>query len=462
MQEFRQKQGRTGERYWQIWFEAPPGQPVETVGTAWGAITDGKHTEHGKTKDRPGDKGKKGTKAYMTAAENAAFVYDRSIRKKMEEGYREVGLDGRPMVGGKTPVGMHVEEGIDHTMGLPKNLCFSKPRNRLSDERIKRLEEDNDLLFTRKVNGMMVIAHVMHSGLVSLYSRRMDTLTYHFPHLVRALGPTGMGFPPDTILLFEAFLNEGNDRRDLLEVQSVMRSKAQRATELQEAKGPMHFYLFRIPVWKSVELEKQNTCEEQAYLIENTLADRFIDWRDEHKPWSKIQFLHPIEIFEGSVVEALAMAEDQGYEGWVCYQRSAVMGKYSYGFHGKPDRPDCCFKLKVFQEDDFIAYFDPGGATKQRPMGSFGSGKNSNRVGTLSLYQLDPKGIEFYICEVGSGLSDEQRDSLLESDYPIVVQVKFEERFYVLEGDKSNALSLPSVIGIRDDKDPRECVNDQL
>jgi len=454
LQEFRQSHGRTGERYWQIWFEAPPGVAPEIVCSAWGAITNGKHKEHGRTSDRPGSKGKEGTKAYVDAAANAAFHHERLIRKKVEEGYVEVGLDGRPMVGGGAK-----EATIDHSLWLPKNLCFSKPRNKAKPQQMQNLDEDGQILCTRKVNGMMVIAHVKEDGFVELYSRRLETLTNHFPHLTRALGPLGMCFPPKSILLFEAFLGDGLNKNDLLKVQSVMRSKSQRAIELQQDKGWVKFYLFRTPIWKGVEIEKELTCEECCYAIENGLHEKLMDWRDEEIDG---QFLFGIENFEGTVPEALLIAEENGWEGWVCYQKGAKLGDYSFGFHGKPDRPSCCWKLKPVQEDDFIAYWHPKAGTKKRPLGTYGSGKNSKRVGTLSLYQLDKDGNEVYICEVGSGLTDSQREKLVTADYPIVVQVLYDERSYLLEGDGSNALSLPRVAQIRTDKLPGECVNDQL
>ena len=456
MREFRQQHGRAGERYWSIWFEGEPDQAPDIVASAWGGVKEGKRTEHGKTKDKIGPKGKAGTKAYMSGSDNAAFEMDRAIRKKIEEGYVEVGLDGRPLLGGA------VVKVIDHGLPLPKHLCFSKPRNNMGAEAIQRLEEAGDLLFTRKMNGMMVIAHIDARGVVYLYSRRMETLTYHFPHLLRALGPTGMSLPPSSVLLFEAFSKDGNTRRDLLEVQSIMRSLPNRAKELQDERGYLKFYLFRIPIWKGVDLEKQNSCENQCYLIENTFTDRFIEWRDEDTKHVKGQFLYPIENYDGAIPDALAEAEAEGYEGWVCYQRSAIMGDYSYSFHGKPDRPACCFKMKAVQKDDFICYWSPIGGSKKHPEGSWGTGKNSSRVGTLSLYQLNPKSEEVYVCEVGSGLSDTQRDDLRTANFPLVAQVLFEDRFYISDGDKSNSLSLPRISQFREDKKPSECINDSL
>jgi ATP-dependent DNA ligase len=428
------------------------------VATAWGAIVDGKRKEYGRTEDRPGSKGKEGTKAFMTAAQNAIFAHERAIRKKLEEGYVEVGLDGRPIVGGPT---VRVET-IDHSTWLPKNLCFSKPRNSMAMRKALALDEAGDLLKTRKMNGMSMIAHIDHYGMPQIYSRRMERLTYHFPHLDRALGPLGMHLPPCSILLFEAFLGEGNTKADLLKVQSVMRSLSGRACDLQDEHGFMKFYLYRVPVWKGEDIEKKNTCEQQAYLIENAFTDRFMAWRDEYKPIRDYQFLYTLQNFEGTIPEALAEAEEYGYEGWVCYQKSAIMGDYSYSFHGKPDRPSCCFKLKPWEEDDFICYWDPANSSKKRPLGAYGSGKNSERVGTLSLYQLNSAGEEIYICEC-AGMSDADRERLANpSIYPIVAEVKYETRTYKSEGDKTDALSHPRIARFRDDKAPEECVNESL
>lgn len=471
MREFRQKHGRTGERYWQIGFEADPGKPVETIVTAWGAILkSGKHKEHGRTKDRPGPKGKRGTKAFMSAQDNACFHADRAIRKKAEEGYVEVGLDGRPMVGGPLEIPEVKYNEIDLSKPLPKNLCFSKPVNSINEERIQKLSEKGKLIYTRKVHGQMVIAHITSDESIILYSRRMDDLTAHFPHLVNTLRALKM--PADSIMLFEAFLGEGKKQNDFERVGAVMRSKPERATKLQQDEGWMKFYLFRIPVWKGNYIEQEYTCEELLYLIENGLADIFINHREAvvGKKEEEMQVIYPVEIFEGSYAEALAIAEEEGYEGWVAYVRDGclleekkVQGKIeqvnkSFSFHGKPDRPACCFKIKADQEDDFIARWDPDNG-----VGTWGTGKNTGKVGTLALYQYGDGPEEIYCCEVGSGLTDAQRGDLADPElYPMVVQIRFQERKFISEGAKSNALILPRVAAFRDDKGTPECFCEKL
>lgn len=459
MRELRQKRGRSGERYWIISFEAQPGEPPETVVSEWGSVRGGVRKRHGATKDRPGPKGKVGTKAYVNAADNACFVMDRAIRKKIEEGYVEVGLDGRPLVGGSIEDPTSINSlAIPFDKPLPKNLCFSKPKNTVSDKFLTKLEAANNMLLTRKVNGMMTIAQIMDDGTPRLYTRRMDEITSHFPHLVQALKE--LEIPHKSILLFEAFMGVGNKKRDLLRVQSIMRSKPDRALMLQETVEWMKFYLIRVPVLSGECVEQTMSCEELCYLIENTFADPFLNYNDPSIPE---HFLYTLENYEGSLEHAIETAEKLGFEGWVGYVRNGSFGEYSFSLHGKPDRPACAFKLKPEYEDDFIAYYNPEASSKKFPMGSYGSGKNSGLLGTLSLYQMDPAtGEQVYICEVGSGFTDKQRTEMTELEYPLVATVKYTSRQYVSDGDDTNALEFPRFDQIHPDKEYAEVYNPKL
>jgi ATP-dependent DNA ligase len=435
--EFRQTKGRTGTvRYWRI------SRRGDLVSSEWGAIVNGEHKKHGETEDVPGPKGKEGTAAWVSAENNAKFHLERLVRKKTEEGYVEVDQQGNPL----TEV---TENKIDHSKPLPKKLCFCKPKNSGKD--------GPDLIYTRKVNGMCVIAQVMSDPdeTVRLYSRRMDDLTGHFPHLVKAL--TAMKVPPGSILMFEAFMGDGNSKADLLKCQSIMRSKRDKALGRQEDIGWMKFYLYRIPCWREKDLERKATCYNQLCAIVNAVADKFEGYRDPDV--GKDQFLFPVEIFEGTWDEALNEATSAGYEGWVVYKRDGSFGDYTYGFHGKADRPSCCFKLKLEITDDFVAFFNPDKSTKEKPQGTWGSGKNMGKVGTLSLYQYDNAGNLHYICDT-SGFDDATRDELTaRKSWPIVVEVKYNGRGYLAQGDGSNALEFPRFQRVRTDKDREECID---
>jgi ATP-dependent DNA ligase len=445
MREFRQRLGRGQERYWMIDLRK------DTVITSWGAVVDGKHREHGNTEDKVQPKGKENTKAFMSAKENAVFTHDRAIRKKMEEGYVELGLDGKPLLGGAA-------DEILHDQRLPKNLCFSKPKNSVADSVVAKLDSEKRSIYTRKVNGMMVVAHIMTDGTPCIYSRRMDPVTDKFPHLVRALKE--LGIPPRSILLFEAWRGEGNTKKDMALIQEIMNSDSDLAISKQIETGWAHFYLFRVPILDGEHLESKYTNGVNILTIENAFTDRFLEYEDHEAG----KFLSALEVYGGvDDKEAMRFASEHDFEGWVVYDKDASLGDKSFCFTGKPDRPSCCFKRKKSEEDDFIAYFYPERGTKERPMGSYGTGKNRTRVGTLSLYQLNSAGVEVYICEVGSGFSDEQRSEwALRGKWPKVVQVEFEERFYKSAGDKTNALQLPRLSQVREDKGPGECINLEL
>ena len=445
--EFRQLHGRS-PRFWQIWLED------DFVCSRWGIVVGDMYKEYGATKDRPGPKGKLGTKGYVDSVANAIFHMERAIRKKQEEGYVEVGPDGSPLPEG---ISGSVSGTISWNAPLPKNLCFSKPRNYTTGDIIGALESNNDLIFTRKVNGMSVIVQVTSSREPIIYSRRMELLTNHFPHLARAISE--LDVPPCSILLFEAFAGKGNSKQDLLRCSEIMRSRPKVAIEKQEKQGWMKFYLYRVPYWDAKHLEMYMTNGQWIGWIENTFSDPFIGYRD---PAVKGQFLYPIEVFNGSVDAALEMAKQEGYEGWVCYQASAIIGAQSYSFDGKANRPACAFKLKLAQTDDFIAYWNPDKGTKERPQGTWGTGKNMGKVGTVSLYQLDKTGKEVYICDC-SGFNDEIRNYLTGLKiWPICIEVKFEGRSYISQGDKSNALEFPRFQRIRYDKLPQDCMNELL
>ena len=449
MREFRQRNSKA-ERYWVIDINK------RTVTTAWGAIIkDGTHKEHGTTKDVANGKGKAGTKGYVNAEDNAQFLYERQIRKETEEGYVEIDKSGEALLGESS-----VE--IDHGGFLPKNLAFSKPNNSIKEEKILKLDIAKALLYTRKVNGMCVIAHVRNDGSVVLYTRRIDIITPKFPHLCQALRE--LRVPPNSILLFETYLGDGNTKKDFKLIQRVMNADDEKAIQRQIEDGWAKFYLFRVPILNGEHLEAKYNNEACLLTIENAFTDMFLEYSHSSSTpaYSAGKFLSCIQVMFMPYTKAVKMIEETGWEGFVVYIKDAIIGAQSYRFTGKPERPASCFKLKMSEEDDFIAYFSPGEGTKEKPLGAWGSGKNMGKVGMLSLYQLNEAGEEVYCGNVGTGLTDLNREEMLTWKWPKCVQIEFEERFYTKGGDDSNKLQLPAYKGVREDKSVDECINPEL
>jgi hypothetical protein len=221
-------------------------------------------------------------------------------------------------------------------------------------------------------------------------------------------------------------------------------------------------------------------------------------WPDESLPHGRqpglaeYEHIHGPAISDDTYEEAMEEMERFGYEGWVVYDCWAALGPKHISFLGQPDRPAVCWKVKKQMEDDFIAIWDPEGnkehctskchipdlkaSQKQtqtgkccvcdkrlKSNGTWGTGKNKERVGTLSLYQYGAEGIKRYICEVSSGLTDEQKQAITDEGFIVdVAMVGYQDRGYVSRGDDSNALTHPKVIQFREDKDLHECVNKEL
>lgn len=440
--ELRQKHGRAGERYWIIV------RSGNNLTTEWGAITGGTYTQHGRTEDTIKEKGKRNTAAFVSAEDNAIFNMDREIRKKMEEGYS--------LVHGEVREVPKTADRIEHNADLPKNLAFCKPSKKPNKKAMGR----TDLFCTVKFNGETVVVHKQADGTGRVYSRRMIDITEWFPHLQVFVEDSDI--PPNSILLFEGFMGRGATRKDAIRAASIFRSKPELAVEKQ-ADEVMQFYLFRVPVWDGDDRERECPNGKQLTWVEEVVSPILLDKR--HRLNGK-RFLHPIQLHRNlSVDSALSLARKNKWEGMVGYLPDMCLGDQSWSFHGKPDRPTHFFKLKLDEEDDFVVRFNPDRGPEY---GTWGTGKNQKRVGTLSMLQYGADGYLHYCGEVGTGLSDEEREQIARTlretgkTYRGVAEVHFETRFFISEGDKSNAIQLPRIHRFRTDKGVSECICDQL
>src|SRR5690606_19705480 len=139
----------------------------------------------------PTDKGKVGTKAYVSAADNLVFHVNREIRKKLESGYVEF-IDGKP-----------VQEQITEVkfdQYLPKNFCPYKPQTDISESALNSLHKKQNALYTKKHDGMCHIA-VHHTFGWEIYSRRVELSSERFPEHIKLLEKSK--FDVGTILVME-------------------------------------------------------------------------------------------------------------------------------------------------------------------------------------------------------------------------------------------------------------------
>jgi hypothetical protein len=482
------------KKSWQIWRSWVEG---EEVVTQWG-VQNGKMQE---TRDTPGPKGKVGTKGYVDSKQSARDHIMRAISKKAREGYKLLNeLSGWMKAGAEAEISKYqTAEIVDFAGPLPQNMSFSKPVNSIDHGVLLNMlgqqctEIGGPLItWTIKVNGMGYVVSKDRDNNLWIQSRgKMKVCNEHFPHLVEEFDAL---LPPESVFLAEFFMGDGRSRKDFSLMQQISNSLPDEARSKQKKLGLVQAYVFRNPFWKGANCENSSYCSSWIDFIQS-LND---GWEDENLPggvqpgFADCDNVMGLVTFEGTYDEAMAQLDENGYEGFVLYRRDKPLGERSYNFQGDPDRPNVCWKVKPDANDDFIAYWDPNGmrahcsskchysdlkqlsesVSKGRcvvcnkmlvPDGSWGTGKNQHRVGSLSLYQSDHRRVKQYICDVASGINDRLRDELADtSKYPIVVEIEFKNRGYVQQGDDSNALQHPVFLRVRKDKDLNECINNDL
>lgn len=476
------------DRVWAGWVDG------EKCFTTWGK----RGGKFQLTENIPGPKGKEGTKAFQNSEETAWQYLIRELEKKSKSGWSVETITPEVESALNDKMGeQHIATEITFDGPLPTNLCFSKPVNELkNDAEFERLCAGEGV-FTVKMNGMMHIVSKDKYGEVYIQTRgKMDVVNEKYPHLVDQFYQL---LPNKSICLCEFIVGEGSSKKDFKMMQSIANSKGPRALEMQEKYGLASAYLIRTPYWSGMHIEGFHTIEHILMFIECLWDGRPNPIGEVRCPILQLPDIQPIwcAYTEGNpnLWEELCEERDkQGWEGFVLYRLKDSFGEKGLNFKGNPDRPPVCWKVKPAYEDDFIAIFDPLGppmhcspschfpigdpeyngrcpicGKKLLPDGGYGTGKNKYRVGALSLYQLTPDGESIYICEASSGLSEEQKESIVEwyedgrnNQWSSCVRVTYRDRGYVNDDDDSNALSFPAIDEIRSDKTEDECINEKL
>lgn len=480
-----ERQGKNHIQIWRGWAHE------DEVVSQWG-VKDGKIQE---TIDIPGEKGKKGTRAFITAEQAALDQLVRDIKKKAQRGYE---LTKRPMKG---PLSDMLDKELDEVTKateitfdgpLPNNVAFSKPKNSVDPKKLMKLATrpkgttgGPPLAWTVKRNGMCYLVSKDRDGNVWIQSRgKLLVENSKFPHLVKEFDQF---LPRKSILLCEFYIGRGKSKKDFKGMQHIANSLTDRAHAMQKELGLVHAYVFRVPFWKGENMEASHPCTRWLQYLED-----MIDGWEGQTGLADFRYIHGTAISDDSYENCVKEMEEFGYEGWVVYDCWNSLGDKHISFLGQPDRPDVCWKVKRALEDDFIAIWDPEGAgehctskcripdfksaqqqrksgkccvcgKKLKPNGTWGTGKNMRRVGTLSLYQFGADNIKRYICEVSSGLTDEQKQEIADGEtFVEVAVVGYQDRGYIAQGDDSNALSHPKVISFRNDKEISECIDETV
>jgi ATP-dependent DNA ligase len=461
MREFR-RINRNGKD--QIWTIEIDSKDSSVYITRWG-ILNGKFQE---TRDRPGSCGVKGHSDFQTPSMYAIFCMDREIRKKIEKGYIEY-INGKPILKHK--------DMIDFTKLLPKRLTFYKPKKKISDKALKKMEEKKRIVWTLKRDGMMHII-VKRNDNIEIYSRRMDLVTEKFPHIIKSIKK--LKLPNNTIMLGEMCLLNKNGNDNFKGVSSICRSDVELSLAYQglanfpkrkknkKILGLISYYVFDIPFYNGKDFIFGTNVRERFILIRNVF--RKLDNRLRIKTGLDSNYkemiyentlrdnllqkfkIGPVKLYKTTTSDDIELAKKIKAEGFVAVDVDACYGDKGYSFDGKSGRPDGCWKRKPIFEDEFII------------TGLYeGSGKNMGRLGGFTIKQIHPKTGKFINCgRCGGGFSDNQRIEFWKEGNKLIgktIKIEFDSR--QLPKDGVYSLRFPIFIGYAD-KEPEECIAEYL
>lgn len=426
-------------REWQIWVE---GAVIHTRrGLIGGRLT---HTT-----DQPGSVGKEGTKAYIDAGTQAMLEAQRKIVRKLEQGYRH------------TTSEQEADQDTDFT-SLPKNFAVGKPQlqpesGSKAAAKLDELANSDSAIFTMKRDGNFYKLLITPNQGVKLFSRGGDEMSEWYPSLINDIKE--LELPPRTILGVELVctMNGADDR---LVLQSLARSKSERARKMQEEDPSKRPYMIALTplYWNGEEITTQWTTDAWMDLLYNTISQ---------KTRNTQLRIEPIEIIFGSFEDAKKECLKREMEGLVIYDRSACFGEHAFSWDGAIKRTPC-WKWKQIYEDDFIVIFDPDHIIYKNG-GAWGRGRIGGLPKNVALYQINKTGEMVWVSDCGSGMTDATRQEILNNweehrvryneNYLRVASIIYTKRSYKSKGDKTNALNEPRFNYWHSDKTPTEVVN---
>lgn len=313
---------------------------------------------------------------------------------------------------------------------LDKNFVPAKPKHSVEDRKVYELEQQGDLIITRKRDGYRHLV-VVSSSRVRIYTRGIEDVTALYPHICEDFLRLGL---PTGDFLFDGEMLVDNSGRDEFEMLTrIAKSKPEAAIALQSEAGKAVYMIFDPIIWEG-RITSDKPYRERLCMLKSLFGG--------HQNSSHVSSISPVPVLSCSFNEARKQVLREGWEGLVLYDGTKPTAFRLDGRKDQPIRPDGCWKWKPHFEDDFIA-----------TRFTYGTGKNKDRMGKLYLAQIDPQTGEMVSCgEVGGGFSDAEREDFAHATYPLVVQVEYQRRF------PSGALRHPQFVRLRGDKAPEECI----
>lgn len=391
-------------KQWSIWTE-----PNGYVCREWGQ----KNGKLQLTKDKVKQKNV-GKSNETSLEEQAELEAQRILEKKKEEGYSK-------NINSANKSEINWADAI-----LPKTFAPSKPQTSITYEDEQKLIKSGNAIYQRKHNGMRAFLITGEQYTINnIYSRRLEIKTANFPTHELCM----KFFDRKSIFDCEVVVNDDPDL-----VKTIFGAKPEKAIERQE-KLKIKFIIFDILYHDGKDIT--NLSYEQRYnILEQVISD--VDMVTECATYD---FIDKVE----NINKPKKIPED--WEGLILRDKTSPT---KIRWDGKPDRKSGSFKIKKTETADLVCY-----------EWMYGKGKLSDTVATLKLGAYDKKGNLVHVCESGSGLDGKSREEILKlspnKKNKFVVEIKYEE--YI---PKSGSLRLPIFLRVRNDKEPLECLLEDI
>ncbi|HDL86548.1 MAG TPA: hypothetical protein ENH11_09535 [Candidatus Acetothermia bacterium] len=372
--------------------------------------------------------------------------YERVLKKKTEEGYREVTLtEFEKICAGGSREDHSSEMDVIDFDSPPTSFAVSKPIAKITDKKLQKLLDVGNAIVQMKENGLCHWIFVGTAGKIRIFTRRMDDHTSKYPELVAYLEE--LEIPNKSVLACEIVI-VATGRGHLHDFKLVCG-----ISRADTVKGKLKFVdgddgYPHLP--KTEARIKANGVRAMVFTI---LWWGGEVWHD--KPYSKI-FEKLTKEFSDKISSSAAYGpEARNYppgarvgglhadakknrvwrEGYVIWDRNASV---EVSFTGKPKRR-ACYKLKPTQETDVIVVSVESG-----------KGKRQGKVASLNLAAYDENGKLVDLGKCGSGLTDESAEPSFWEDLPCVIQIEYAEQF------ETGKFQFPVFIMKHGDKQPKE------
>ena len=290
--------------------------------------------------------------------------------------------------------------GLDAAAGFSVS-AFSPVRPMLADrvrseaEAVERLGRDGGFAAEYKLDGERVQVH-MDGGRVALFSRRLESITGHYPDIVERL-PGAVDAPEGGAILEGEAVAVNPDTGEFLPFQELMHRRRKHGVDKAVSEYPITVNLFDVLYCGG------KSCLDMPYSERRALLERIVVGSGGGAGGGP-EFARCIaaEVVrdEAGVEDALENSISAGCEGLMLKDLGAP---YRAGARG-----GSWLKLKREYRNEL------GDSLDLVVIGAFfGKGRRTGRYGVLLLATYDDEADRFAsICKVGTGFSDEDLDQL--------------------------------------------------